>query len=210
VLVLSVLLMVTSGVVAEEPSAPKPVPVPEEDYPLYDLVVQTKYLRSDTALVLVERMTMTRLEQDEREYLSREFFVEQGVFDGRLPAELMGSFFAGLKTPARLEGRFKFGAQVKFFHDGVPEEAEVSLAPILVSFKRPAQSAPHAIGVLRFSRIGYTAKEDQALLFVEEERPDGGGGGLLVWLRRQGKVWTIAGTEVLWAARTDEPGSESP
>jgi len=211
VLVLSILLsMVTSGVAATEPSAPKPGQVPEEDYPLYDLVVRTKYLRSDTALVLVERMTMTRREKDEREYLRREFFDEQGIFDGRLPAELLASFFAGLKTQARLESRFTFGTQVKFFHDGVPEEAEVSLAPILVSFKRPAQRAPHAIGVLRFSRIGYTAKEDQALLLVEEDRPDGSGGGLLIWLRRQGLVWRIAETEVLWTARTTEPGLQGP
>ena len=148
--------------------------------------------------------------RSEREYLTREFFEEQGVFSGRLPADLLNDFFAQLTAPARLESRFTFSAQVKFFHDGVPEDSEVSLAPMPVSWARPAQGAPHAVGVLRFSRIGYTAKEDQALLYVEEERPDGCGGGLLVWLRRQEKVWTIFDTDVIWAARADEGGPEGP
>jgi hypothetical protein len=201
----------SAPVAAAEPVAQKPAAVPSQDYPLYDLVVQTKYLRSDTSLVLIERLTVTRIEKDEREYLSREFFEEQGVFSGRLPADLLNDFFAQLAVPARLEGLFKFGVSVRFFHDGVPEEPEVSLAPIpVVSPPRPVQEAPMAVGVLRFSRIGYTRREDQALLYVEEERPDGGGGGLLVWLRRQGKTWAIADTDVLWAARSDEAGIESP
>ena len=61
------------------------------------------------------------------------------------------------------------------------------------------------IGLLRFSRVGFTRREDQALVYVEEVRPDGTGGGFLVWLHRRGRVWTIADTEVLWMARPDEP-----
>jgi len=50
----------------------------------------------------------------------------------------------------------------------------------------------------------------EALAYVEEERPDGTGGGLLVRLHRRGKAWTITETDVLWVARTDDPGLESP
>ena len=181
----------------------QPPPVPAGAYPLYDLVVRSKYLMSGTTLVLIERLTVARVEKDEREYLSREFFEEQAVFDGRLSPALLDDFFFKLKAPSRLEAKFGFGVPYRFFSNGVPEEPEVSLAPIPAA-SRPAQTAPQAIGVLRFSRVGFTPREDQALLYVEEERPDGGGGGLLVWLHRRGKTWTIADTEVLWMSRSDE------
>lgn len=187
----------------------KPPAVPEEEYPIYDLVVQSKYLTSQTRLVLIERLTAARREKDEREYLSPEFLEEMAVFGGRLPAPLLDDFFFKLKAPARLEAKFGFGVPYRFFSDGVPEDPEVSLAPIPVSW-RPVQEAPTTVGILRFSRVGFTPKEEQALVYVEEERPDGTGGGMLVLLQRSGKTWTIAETEVLWMARLDGPVTESP
>lgn len=198
----------TSG--AAEQAGKKTPPVPAEEYPIYDLVVQSKYLTSGTRLVLIERLTAVRVEQDEREYLSPEFFEEQGVFGGRLPPPLLDDFFFKLKAPARLEAKFGFGVPYRFFSNGVPEDPEVSLAPIAVSRRVPVQEAPKTIGVLRFSRVGFTPREDEALVYIEEERPDGTGGGLLVRLHRRGRDWSITGTEVLWVGRTDEPGLESP
>lgn len=208
VLAVAVAWPATAG--AEARGEKSPPAVPEEEYPIYDLVVQSKYLTSGTRLVLIERMTAVRVEKDEREYLSPEFFEEQGVFGGRLPPPLLDDFFFKLKAPARLEAKFGFGVPYRFFSNGVPEDPEVSLAPIAVSRPGPVQEAPKTIGVLRFSRVGFTPREDQALVYVEEERPDGTGGGLLVRLHRRGRDWSITGTEVLWVARTDEPGLESP
>jgi hypothetical protein len=189
----------------------KPPPVPSEEYPIYDLVVQSKYLAPGTALVLIERLTVVREERAERAFLSREFFEEQGLFEGRLPDSLLDDFFFKLKTPSRLESKFGFGVPYRFFSSGVPEEPEVSLAPIPAAARpEPAQAAPKTVGVLQFSRVGFTPREDQALVYVEEERPDGTGGGLLVRLHRRGKTWTITETEVVWMARTDEPQQESP
>lgn len=200
---------VTCGA-AEQPEV-KPPPVPAEHYPIFDLVVQSKYLTSGTRLVLIERLTAVRMDEEERQYLSPEFFEEQGVFDGRLPAPLLDDFFFKLKAPARLEAKFGFGVPYRFFSNGVPEDPEVSLAPIPVAWRpAPVQEAPKTIGVLQFSRVGFTPREDQALVYVEEERPDGTGGGLLVRLHRRGTVWTIMETDVLWVARTDDPGQESP
>jgi hypothetical protein len=206
--VLSLMLMASMGGVAPAGAAErveKPPPVPSEEYPLYDLVVRSKYLASGTGLVLIERLTVARTNKDEREYLSREFFEEQAVFGNRLPAALLDDFFFKLKTLSRLESKFNFGVPYRFFSDGVPEEPEVSLAPIPAALRpRPAQDTPKAVGILRFSRVGFTPREDQALVYVEEERPDGTGGGLLIWLHRRGKTWTITDTEVLWMARTGE------
>jgi len=209
VLTLAVGWPVVSG--GAERDEKRPPPVPEEEYPIYDLVVQSKYLTSGTRLVLIERLTAARMDKDEREYLSPEFFEEQNVFGGTLPASLLNDFFFKLKAPARLEAKFGFGVPYRFFSDGVPEDPEVSLAPIpVVSRPGLAQEAPKTIGVLRFSRVGFTPREDEALAYVEEERPDGTGGGLLVRLHRRGKAWTITETDVLWVARTDDPGLESP
>lgn len=189
----------------------KPPAVPEEEYPIYDLVVQSKYLTSHTRLVLIERLTAVRKEKDERAYLSPEFLEEMAVFGGSLPAPLLDDFYFKLKTPSRLEGRFGFGVPYRFFSNGVPEDPEVSLAPIPVEWRRvPVQEAPKTVGILRFSRVGFTPREDQALVYVEEERPDGTGGGILVRLQRNGKAWTITETEVLWMARIDGPVTESP
>lgn len=190
---------------------PAPGPVPAEEYPLYDLIVRSKFLTSSTTLVLIERLTVAREANGERAYLSRAFFEEQDVLGGRLPAALLDDFFFKLAAPSRLEAKFGFGVRYRFFSDGVPEEPEVSLAPVPVaSGPRRAQEAPQTVGVLRFSRVGFTPREDQALVYVEEDRPDGTGGGLLVWCHRRGMTWTVVDTEVLWVARTDEPGQESP
>jgi hypothetical protein len=189
----------------------RPPSVPEEEYPVYDAVVRSKFLTSETALVLIDRLTVARTTEDERVYLSRDFFEEQNVFGGLLPTALLDDFFFKLAATSRLEARFGFGVRYRFFSDGVPEEPEVSWAPIPATWGlERMQAAPEIIGILRFSRAGFTPPEDQALVYVEEERPDGTGGGLLVWLFRRGALWSVAETEVLWVARTDEPGEESP
>jgi len=57
---------------------------------------------------------------------------------------------------------------------------------------------------LEFSRVGFNRREDQALIYVGDNRPDGSGAGMLVLLHRRGRVWTIVNTEVLWIARREE------
>ncbi len=202
----------SSSLGAADHAGEKPEPVPAEEYPFYDLVVQSKFLTSDTTLVVIERLTVARLEKHEREYLGREFLDEQQVLQGQLPAALLDDFLAKLKTPSRLDARFGFGVRYRFVRNGALEEPEVSLAPVpVVSVPRPAQEAPQTVGVLQFSRVGFTPREDQALVYVEENRQDGTGGGFLVWFHRRGKVWTITDTEVLWMARPDDmPEPESP
>lgn len=184
-----------------------PASVPQEEYPLYDLVVRDKFLTSQTTMVVIERLTVARVKKDEREYLSRESLEEQEVFEDRLPPVLLDDFLFKLKAPSRLDGKFNFGVPYRFVRDGIPEEPEVSLAPLPAAHRRRIQAPRSTIGVLRFSRVGFTRREDrkdQALVYVEEERLDGTGGGFLVWLHRRGKVWTIADTEVLWMAQPGE------
>lgn len=193
--------------VADRPETRPPL-VPEEEYPVYDVVVQSKYVTSRTALVLIERRTVSGERKEDRDCLNRDFFAEQNVFGGRLPEVLLNDFFHKLAVPSRLEAKFRFGVRYRFVSHGRLEEPEVSLAPLLVALRRT--EAPATVGVLRFSRVGFTPREDQALVYVAEERADGAGGGLLVWLSRRGTTWTILETEVLWVARTEEPELESP
>ena len=192
-----------------EAGGAQPAPVPSEEYPLYDLVVRDKFLTSRTTLVVIERLTVARTKKNERDYLSRESLEDQEVFDNRLPPVLLDDFQSKLQAPSRLDGKFNFGVPYRFAKDGVPEEPEVSLAPIPAaarqSIQGQGQELRSTIGLLRFSRVGLTRREDQALVYVEEERLDGTGGGFLVWMHRRGKVWTITDTEVLWMARPDEP-----
>ena len=185
----------------------QPAPVPSEEYPLYDLVVRDKFLTSRTTMVVIERLTVALVKKDERDYLSRESLEEQEVFENKLPPVLLDDFLFKLKAPSRLDGKFNFGVPYRFVRDGMPEEPEVSLAPIPVANRRRIQAPRSTIGVLRFSRVGFTRREDQALVYVEEERLDGTGGGFLVWLHRRGKVWTIVDTEVLWMAQSGEPSA---
>ncbi len=185
----------------------QPAPVPAEEYPLYDLVVRDKFLTSRTTMVVIERLTVALVKKDERDYLSRESLEEQEVFENKLPPVLLDDFLFKLKAPSRLDGKFNFGVPYRFVRDGMPEEPEVSLAPIPVANLRRIQAPRSTIGLLRFSRVGFTRREDQALVYVEEERLDGTGGGFLVWLNRRGKVWTIIDTEVLWMAQSGEPSA---
>lgn len=189
-----------ADLVGEQPAA-----VPAEEYPLYDLVVRDKFLTSRTTMVVIERLTVALVKKDERDYLSRESLEEQEVFENQLPPVLLDDFLFKLKAPSRLDGKFNFGVPYRFVRDGVPEEPEVSLAPIPAANRRRIQAPRSTIGLLRFSRVGFTRREDQALVYVEEERLDGTGGGFLVWLNRRGKVWTIIDTEVLWMAQSGEP-----
>ena len=207
----SMMLLAATGVFpdlrAAERIETQPAPVPSEEYPLYDLIVRDKFLTSQTTLVVIERLTVARTKKNERGYLSRESLEEEEVFENKLPPVLLDDFLFKLQAPSRLDGKFNFGVPYRFVRDGVSEEPEVSLAQIPAADRQAIQSQGlrSTIGLLRFSRVGLTRREDQALVYVEEERLDGTGGGFLVWMHRRGKVWTIADTEVLWMARPDEP-----
>lgn len=203
-LAIVLMLEISSSLGAADLVGEQPATVPTEEYPLYDLVVRDKFLTSRTTMVVIERLTVARAKKNERDYLSRESLEEQEVFENKLPPVLLDDFLFKLKAPSRLDGKFNFGVPYRFVNDGVPEEPEVSLAPIPAANRRRIQAPRSTIGLLRFSRVGFTRREDQALVYVEEERLDGTGGGFLVWLNRRGKVWTIADTEVLWMAQPTE------
>lgn len=177
----------------------KPLPsVPPEEYALFDAVVESKFLTSQTELVVIERQTATRLAPDDETPPTAALFKERRIFGGRLPRALVSDFLFKMQRPSRLEGRFTFRAKVRFSSKGVLEEPEVS------RFTRPArlvQEAPSTIGVLSLSRAAFTPRENQGLVYVAEERTDRTGAGMLVWLVRRGTVWSVGETDVLWVAR---------
>lgn len=202
----AVLLVDQASAGAVERSEDKPDLVPPEEYVLYDQVIQRKFLTSETSLVMIERLTVTRLGPEERNPPDRGLFNENRFFEGRLRPDLVEDFLMKTRRSSRLEPKFHFGVPYRFVSDGELEESEVSLGPILVEFPRGvfAQDAPATVGILKFSRVGFNRRENQALLYVGDDRPDGSGAGLLVLLERQSRVWTIVDTEVLWVARRED------
>jgi hypothetical protein len=164
--------------------------------------VRGKFLTSGTTLVLIERMTTTRLLPDSPILPTVAFFEERAFFDARLPRELILDFLFKNQRPSRLSGLFKFGVPYQFISgEGEPESEAKRVHPSLGG--RPVRLVQEAqtIDRLAFSRVGFSSRLDQALVYVANDRPDGSGAGFLLWLEARGTNWEIADTEVVWAAQ---------
>ena len=186
-----------------------PPPVPLEDYPLYDLVVDEKFLTPETKLVLLERPTLTRLHPEQLGPLRLETFQEYEIFDGRLPIDLVRDFLFKNQTPSQCEGHFGFGVRYRFVSGNETEQRETALAPLPVSLEMPKfvqegplDEPPAVLDRLSFSRVAYSVGREHAFIYVEYNRPDGSGAGFAVWLRSSGSRWGIFDSELVWAART--------
>jgi hypothetical protein len=193
-------------VVAEQQ---EPALVPLEDYALYDQVVTSKFLTSQTRLVLIQRLTVSRLYPDQEGPTTVGLFDERDLFDRRLSPDLVWEFVFKNRQPAQLSALFNFGVRYRFVGPEGTEEPEVARAI-------PAAWPPvgltqdlSLLGRLVFSRVAYSPRLDQALVYVEQHRPDGTGAGFLVWLTRRAAAWSIIDTEVLWSIRAPVGASGS-
>jgi hypothetical protein len=206
--VLVLCLFLGDGLAVAAPQEPAIVPV--EDYALYDQVVTSKFLTSQTRLLLIERLTVSRLYPDQEAPTTIGLFDEHDIFDRRLPTDLVREFVFKNRQPARLGAHFNFGVRYRFVAPEGSEKPEVSLA---IPATWPAVGLVQdlsLLGRLVFSRVAYTPRLDQALLYVEQHRPDGTGAGFLLWFGRQAAAWSIIDTDVLWSIRGNEGVSESP
>jgi hypothetical protein len=192
-----------------EPPPDSPPPVPLEDYPLYDLVVDEKFLTPETKVVLLERTTLTRLHPEQQGPLRLETFQDYEIFDGRLPIDLVRDFLFKNQTASQLEGHFGFGVRYRFVSGNGTEQQETSLAPLPVSLQMPQllqegplDEPPAVLDRLSFSRVAYSFGREHAFIYVEYNRPDGSGAGFVVWLRSSGSRWGISDSELVWAGRT--------
>lgn len=184
----------------------KPEPVSAEEYAIFARVIEAKFLTSQTETVLIGRMTVTKLGPNDQDVPSRAYFSGRQLFGGLMAPELATDFILRNGRPSRLESRFTLAVRYRFVSgDGLIEEPEVSLAPIPASFRpvRPAQGAPPTVGVLKFARVGFAQRRDQALVYVEEERQDGAGAGMMLLLQWTSKGWEFLDTEVLWITRPE-------
>ncbi len=179
--------------------------VPVDDYPVYDLVIQEKFLTSQTHTVIIERQTVTQLIPTLDEPPTAAFFSEREVLPGRLPRDLVADFVTVNQRPAKLEPRFAFGVRYRLVRPGGGDEPEVHLPHVPVRFVQgsEAQPVPATLSVLKVSRVGFSRKGDLALVYTGLDRPDGAGGGMVTLLRRTGMKWEIVETELLWVARPD-------
>ncbi|HJR78358.1 MAG TPA: hypothetical protein VJ805_15365, partial [Nitrospiraceae bacterium] len=205
-----VLLLVGSAVLrtgparAAESNEPRAPAVAADDYPVYDQVVRSKFLTTGTTLVIIERMTTTQMLPESPVLPTVALFEERAFFDSRLPRDLIMDFLFKNQRPSRLGNLFMFGVPYRFISgDGEPEsEARRAVPPW---WKRPVRLVQDALTIdrLAFSRVGFSSRLDQALVYVANDRPDGSGAGFLVWLRTQGREWEIFDTEIVWTARSD-------
>jgi hypothetical protein len=178
--------------------------VPVEDYSLYDEVVTSKFLTNQTRLVLIERLTVARLYPDQEVPTTVGLFDEHDLFDRRLPPDLVREFVFKNRQPVRLRAYFNFGVRYRFVSPEGAEEPEASLGITTAWPPVGLTQDLSVLGRLVFSRVAYTLRLDQALVYVEQHRPDGTGAGFLVWLQRQAVAWSIIETEVLWSIRAPE------
>lgn len=198
------LVMVDAAMVCAVTMPESPESVPAEDYALYDLAVEDKFLTSQTTLVVIERMTATSLYPDEPHLPTVAWFAEQDLFGRRLPQDLIRDFVAKAQRSSRLEARFQFGVRYRFVSgQGVPD-AETALLVLPVAQRvEEERNVPSIIDRLAFSRVGFTLRGDQALLYVANPRPDATGAGFLLWFIRQQHAWRLHDTEVVWVSRPE-------
>jgi len=183
--------------------------VPVEDYALYDQVVTSKFLTNQTSVVLIERLTVSRLYPDQDVPTTIGLFDEHDLFDRRLPPDLVRDFVYKNRQPVRLSAHFQFGVRYRFVGPEGIEEPEVALALPAAGPLVGLTQDLSLLGRLVFSRVAYTRPLDQALVYVEQHRHDGTGAGFLIWLQRQATTWSINDTEVLWSMRASEGASGS-
>jgi hypothetical protein len=65
-------------------------------------------------------------------------------------------------------------------------------------WRRFYKEFPDAPGVIAFSRVGFNAKKDQALLYVGNQRDFLGGSGVFYLLSKRGKAWQVDKGVILW------------
>ena len=188
--------------------------VPPEEYPVFDRIVESKFLTSATRVVVVERLTVTQLHPEVAEPPTHEWFTEVRPFAGRLRPDVVKDFVAKNQQPFRLEGRFQLPVAVRFVtRDGLAEPEVRNSPEATIERAGPVEVAPDGappiVNRLAFSRVAFNLRGTEALVYVSNERPDGTGAGFLLWLRRNGTQWAIAETEVLWVARQNM-GEEGP
>ncbi len=204
-MVATFVLVVSAGwaSAATQPKGEDSQPVPMEEYPIYDEVIRNKFLTSHTRLVIIQRLTVTKLRPFQTHAPDRRFIQENVGFSNFLEPDLIADFLLKITRPSRLQGRFGFGVPVRFATGHQLEGPEVSLRPIPVQALPPqgVPDPPHTVGVLEFSRVGFDRTETQALVYVGVDRIDETGAGFLIWLQGAGHAWSVIDTEILWIRR---------
>ncbi|MBK7486237.1 MAG: hypothetical protein IPI70_08740 [Nitrospira sp.] len=190
------------------PAPTQPQSVPAEEYPFYDLAVEAKFLTSRTRLVVIERMTATRLHPEECRSCRQSPGFQRRHFS---MAGCPRTSFVTLSP--RLIGLLDWIADLTSVcatglcrAKGLPDaEAAIPVIPVAWPVEEGGDGdVGEVLDRLAFSRVGLTVQGDQALLYVANQRPDATGAGFLFWfVRRQGR-WEIYDTDVLWVAQPDQ------
>lgn len=182
--------------------------VPAEEYPVFDAIVESKFLTSATRVVVVARETATRMHPADTDPPTRQWFEDVRPFNHPLPDDVLHEFVVKNHQSTRLEGRFEIGVTVRFVTaDGRPEpEVRWRRSERLGSTWLRNHGPVPVLERLAFSRVAFDRSARHALVYVSQERPDGSGAGFLFWSERTGEGlgrWRVLETDVLWVARPD-------
>ncbi len=203
VLLVGLFGLASPGIGSTPQPSEEPRSIPPEEYPIYNLVITSKFLTSRTQLVVIRNLTATRLGPFTDDPPSREFLVANEFFGRPLAPDLISDFVQKMGRPSRLERALTLGVPYQLIREGEGEDRRAFLAPIPTRRTQGPQEdgPPVVVGLLELSRVGFNLRENEALVYVGIDRPDGTGAGFLIWLHRTGRTWSIADTEVLWTAR---------
>ncbi len=202
VLLVSLTVVASPGIGLAQKSPEEPRSIPPEEYPIYNLVITSKFLTSQTQLVVIRNLTATRLGPFTDKPPSEELLVANEFFGRPLAPDLISDFVNKMRGPSRLERALTLGVPYQLIRQGEGESRRASLVPVpaLRTQGPPTEGPPVVLGLLELSRVGFNLRENEALVYVGIDRPDGTGAGFLIWLHRAGRSWTITDTEVLWTA----------
>ncbi len=180
------------------------------DYDLYDRIIEDKFLTSQIQLVLLERMTVSRLMPNQPEPLTTAFVQQQRFFRGMLPQDLVRDFVEANQARSRLENRFRFGVRYRLVSADPTNDTEASRAFFVRTHDPLLLYTPTVLDRLALSRAGRTVRNDQALVYIENRRNDGTGAGFLVWFQQGEQELEIFDTEVVWTIRDTGDEAENP
>ncbi len=170
------------------PSTPTPDPE-EEEYRVYSAVIQARYTRDDTKLVvIIDQTDLPAEDLDQRlEGDLKETF--------KLKSDLIENFKAQNQGPQALKNAFELSLPYQLV---TKEEIRKLFQRQGGGWQEFYEKYPDSQGHITLSRVGFNKQTTQALLYVGNQFGDLAGTGYYYLLSKQDGNWVIADEIMVW------------